>query len=326
MDTIDRPAPATAARVVVAEGVWGAPLEQLARVHDVVRLDATDTSPALDDGLAGATALVVRNRTRVTRELLEAHPGLRVVARAGVGLDNIDLAAADDTGTVVLSPRGANARSVAEHALGLALAVQRHVVALDRQCRAGAWDRRPGRELLGGTWGIVGAGATGRACAEIATALGMRVVAHDPYADPADLGGLELGDLRSVAAAADVLSIHLPGGAETTGLVDDALLAVMKPTAILLNLGRGEIVDEDALVRALQEGRLAGAGLDVRATEPPVTGVLETLPTVVLTPHVAGLTEQSQQRITQVLADELSTVLGGGTATAAVGRHRELVR
>ena len=326
MQTIDRPAPAPPARVVVAEGVWGAPLEQLARVHDVLRLDPDDASPTRDGRLVGVTALVVRNRTRVTRELLEANPGLRVVARAGVGLDNIDLAAADDTGTVVLSPRGANARSVAEHALALALAVRRHVVDLDRQCRAGEWDRRPGRELLGGTWGVLGAGATGRACADLATALGMRVVAYDPYADPADLSGIERGDLRSVAAAADVLSIHLPGGPGTTGLVDDALLAVMKPTAILLNLGRGEIVDEDALVRALQKGRLAGAGLDVRATEPPTPGVLETLPTVVLTPHVAGLTEQSQQRITQVLADELATVLGGGTATAAVGRHRELVR
>jgi D-3-phosphoglycerate dehydrogenase len=313
-----------AVEVAVVEDVWGEAFERLSGDLEVVFNPKAWESP--DDLLAlarEARALVVRNRTRVDRALLEACPGLLVVARAGVGLDNIDLASADELGVAVVAPRGANATSVAEHAIALALALARHLVGLDRACRDGGWQRVPGRELSGGTWGALGAGATARATARAATALGMRTVAYDPYISPDHPEmveiGLRLASLDEVVSTADVLSCHLPASAETRNLVGARLLARVKPTALFVNVGRGEVVDEQALADALEEGRLAGAGLDVRADEPPTPGRLERLGSVVLTPHVAGITEQSQARILEVLADDIRTVLAGGEARNAVG-------
>lgn len=314
------------ADVSIVEDVWGPAFDALA-ADVVVRVDADawsrpDELPGLLDG---SRALVVRNRTKVTRELLEACPTVQVVARAGVGLDNIDVAAADDLGVTVVAPLGANAVSVAEHTLGLALAVARHTVPLDGAVRAGQWDRRKGRELAGGTWGLLGFGATSRAVARLALAMGMRVTAYDPYVTPGADGtvdGVPLEALPTVVAGADVLSVHLPATPETTGLVDAALLAELRPDAILVNVGRGEVVDEDALADALAAGALYGAALDVRATEPPGESRLHHLDNVVLSPHVAGITSQSQDRIATVLADDVRAVLGGGRASHAVGIDR----
>lgn len=315
------------ADVAVVEDVWGSPFERLAG-DLAVQFKPTAWESASDvlDLAQQSRALVVRNRTRVNRQLIEACPGLLVVGRAGVGLDNIDLTAADEFGVVVVAPLGANAVSVAEHAMALALALARHVVTLDRGCRDGVWTRTPGRELRGATWGILGAGATARATAAAAKALGMRVIGYDPYISPdhpelAELG-LRLADLDEVVSAADVLSCHLPATDETRSLVDANLLTRMRPTAIFVNVGRGEVVDENALADALEAGRLAGAGLDVRATEPPTVGRLERLDSVVLTPHVAGITGESQERILTVLADDIRAVLSGAAARNAVGAHR----
>ncbi|TDE10103.1 NAD(P)-dependent oxidoreductase [Jiangella asiatica] len=314
------------AEIVVAEDVWGEPFDRLAAARKVRRIDGL---PCADD-LAGAAALVVRNRTQVTRELLAAAPGLRVVARAGVGLDNIDLAAADDLGVVVVAALGANAVSVAEHAVGLALAVARRIVELDRSTRAGGWQRRPGRELAGGVWGLLSAGATARATGRLARGLGMSVLASDPYCDPADPElaelGIELRTLEDVMAVADVVSIHLPATTETRGLVGQRLLDLAKPGVILVNVGRGEVIDEAALAQALRDGRVAGAGLDVRGDEPPRPGELETLPNVVLTPHVAGITGASQARIAEVLCAGIEAVLAGGAAPSAVTRSARSTR
>lgn len=314
--------------VAVLEDVWGPPLEELASQHTVIRRGAAwpDRS-ALADVVTRARALVVRNRTQVDEALLARCPRLRIVARAGVGLDNIDVAAADRANVVVTAPLGANAASVAEHTIGLALALVRGTMTLDADCRAGHWSRRPGRELRGGTWGLLGAGATARACGELATALGMRVLAYDPYIDPRHPGlagtGITLAPLGDVAAASDVVSCHLPATAETVGLVDRALIARMRPGALFINVGRGEVTDEDALADALESGALGGAALDVRAQEPPECGRMETLANVILTPHVAGITAQSQERIMRVLADDIDAVLSGGEAASAVGTCRK---
>ena len=313
--------------VAVVEDVWGEAFERLSGDLEVVfNPKAWESSEDLLALAHEARALVVRNRTQVDRTLLEACPGLLIVGRAGVGLDNIDLASADELGVAVVAPRGANATSVAEHAIALALVLARHVVELDRACRDGGWQRIPGRELSGGTWGVLGAGATARATARAAKALGMRVVAYDPYISPDHPEmvkiGLRLASLDEVVSTADVLSCHLPATEETRNLVGARLLAQAKPTALFVNVARGEVVDEDALADALEEGRLAGAGLDVRADEPPTPGRLEGLGSVVLTPHVAGITEQSQARIVQVLADDIRRVLAGGEARNAVGAVR----
>lgn len=321
----------TSVDVAVVEDVWGQPFEELAASLQVVREPQAWRDPGLlAEIVAGARALVVRNRTDVTAELLAGAEHLEVVARAGVGLDNIDMAAADEAGIVVVAALGANAVSVAEHALGLALAVARSLVTLDADTRAGGWSRQPGAELAGGTWGLLSAGATSRATGRLARAIGMTVVAHDPYVDPSDpeLGSLqiELVSLPELVARSDVLSVHLPATPATRGLVDAELLRQARPGLILVNCGRGEVVDEEALADALESGRIRGAGLDVRATEPPVLGRLERLPTVVLTPHVAGITTASQLRIAQILCSEVRTVLEGGEASYAVTRARRPAR
>jgi D-3-phosphoglycerate dehydrogenase / 2-oxoglutarate reductase len=313
--------------VAVVEDVWGEAFERLSGDLEVVfNPKAWESSEEVLALAHEARALVVRNRTQVDRTLLEACPGLLIVGRAGVGLDNIDLAGADELGVAVVAPRGANATSVAEHAIALALVLARHVVELDRACRDGGWQRVPGRELSGGTWGVLGAGATARATARAAKALGMQVVAYDPYVTPDHPEmveiGLRLASLNEVVSTADILSCHLPATEATRNLVGARLLAQTKPTALFINLGRGEVVDEDALADALEEGRLAGAGLDVRADEPPTRGRLERLGPVVLTPHVAGITEQSQARILEVLADDIRSVLAGSEARNAVGAVR----
>jgi phosphoglycerate dehydrogenase-like enzyme len=309
--------------VAITEDIWGPPLAELARTRSVLREPAAWQSAA---GLAAvasrARALVVRNRSRVDRGLLEMCPRLRVVARAGVGLDNIDVAAAQARGVAVIAPLGANAVSVAEHALGLALALARRVVPLDRGCRDGSWDRAAGWELSGAVWGLLGAGATGLACGRLATAVGASVLAYDPFAGGRDgelaAAGIRLASLGEVLGRAKILSCHLPATPATRHFVDAGLLARMRPGALFINVGRGSVVDEDALAMALESGHLGGAGLDVREREPPRPGALERLDNVVLTPHVAGITEQSQERILRALAAGISAVLDGGRPSSAV--------
>jgi D-3-phosphoglycerate dehydrogenase len=308
--------------VAVTEDVWGPPLEELARTRSVLRTPAAWQSAA---GLAAAAsrarALVVRNRSRIDRELLDACPRLRVIGRAGVGLDNIDLAAAQANGVVVVAPLGANAVSVAELTLGLAFALARRIVALDKDCRRGGWDRRPGRELSGSVWGLLGAGATGLACGRLAAAVGLRVLAYDPgtsHASELAAAGIRLAPLDEVIATAGILSCHLPATPGTRHFVDAPLLARTRPGALFVNVGRGTVVDEEALAAALESGQLGGAALDVREQEPPGPGRLEQLGNVILTPHVAGITEQSQERILRVLAADISAVLDGRPPAAAV--------
>lgn len=324
-DVNDRPAPID---IVITEDVWGAPFEELAKRRTVYRdTTAWRESDRLAELAGRARTLVVRNRTMVDDALLACSPILQLVARAGVGLDNIDLAAAEAHGIVVTAPLGANAISVAEHALGLALALSRGTLGLDAECRTGGWRREPGVELHGGTWGLLGAGATARACGRLACALGMTVLAYDPYIAPdhpeLTAAGIELVPLLHVAARADVLSCHLPATERTTGLIDATLLGRMRPNSVLINVGRGEVLDEDALADALESRSIAGAALDVRAQEPPLPRRLEKSENLILTPHIAGITTQSQQRILQVLTRDIDAVLDGQAAASAVGATRK---
>lgn len=312
--------------IVVVEDVWGEALETLAGTHDVRwEPDAWVDPDLLRHAVAEATAVVVRNRAQVTAELLEAAPALRIVARAGTGLDNIDVAAADRAGVVVSAARGANATSVGEHSLLLALGLLRELPEHDRAVHQGSWQRRPGRELSGKTWGLLGVGATGLAVAELLRGFGSRVLAYDPYVDPHDprirAAGVTMSDLDIVLGQADVLSVHLPATPETTGLLDADVFGRMKPGAVLISVGRGEVVDEQALADALESGHLAGAGLDVRAVEPPEPSPLDKVSSVIYTPHVAGITVESQERIVSVLADDVAAVLDGREARHAVGKH-----
>jgi len=282
--------------------------------------------PRLFELLAGCEALVVRNQTQVNAELLAHAPHLKVVGRLGVGLDNLDLRALRERGVTVVTGGHANAISVAEYAFGAMLALARKLSAADRSTKSGGWDRATfgaGTELYGKTFGLIGLGDIGARVAKRAIAFGMHVVAHDPLITPLHFAAAEFNvpllSLDEVLRTSDFVSLHVPLLPATANLINAGRLAMMKPTAILINTSRGGIVDEAALAEALRTGRLGGAALDVRAHEPPGSSdPLAALDNVLLTPHIAGLTTESQARVCAAVADDVLRVLRGGKPLFAV--------
>jgi len=308
--------------ILISEDVWGTPFQKLEGSFPITRNDDLWNNPEkLKASLKDVTALVVRNRTKVTAEIIAAAPKLKVIARAGVGLDNIDIKAADAAGVVVVAGLGANAVSVGELTLGLALALLRNVPGHDVATRDGGWVRTPGRELSGLTWGLLGCGATGLATAKLIQGFGCSVIGYDPYAK--NLSNIELTTFDAVLKRSDVVSIHMPSTAETNGSINASSLALMKPDAIIVNVGRGEVINEADLIAALKAKTIAGAALDVRAQEPPVKGEMEEIGNLILTPHVAGITKESQLRINQILTSNIELVLNSKPATHAVGTLKE---
>jgi D-3-phosphoglycerate dehydrogenase/(S)-sulfolactate dehydrogenase len=308
--------------ILISEDVWGTPFQTLEGSFPITRNDDLWNNPEeLKAALKDVKALVVRNRTKVTADVIAAAPGLKVIARAGVGLDNIDLKAADAAGVVVVAGLGANAVSVGELTLGLALSLLRNVPGHDVATRDGGWVRIPGRELSGLTWGLLGCGATGVATAKLIQGFNCSVLGYDPYAK--NVPGVELTSFEDVLKRSDVVSIHMPSTPETNGSINAATLALMKKDAIIVNVGRGEVINEADLIAALKAKTIAGAALDVRAQEPPTTGEMETIPNLILTPHVAGITKESQLRINQILTANIELVLNSKPATHAVGALRE---
>jgi D-3-phosphoglycerate dehydrogenase/(S)-sulfolactate dehydrogenase len=308
--------------ILISEDVWGTPFQILEGSFPITRNDDLWSNPEeLKVSLKDATALVVRNRTKVTAEIIAAAPKLKVIARAGVGLDNIDIKAADAAGVVVVAGLGANAVSVGELTLGLALALLRNVPGHDVATRDGGWIRTPGRELSGLTWGLLGCGATGLATAKLLQGFSCSVIGYDPYAK--NLSGIELTTFEDVLKRSDVVSIHMPSTVETNGSINATSLALMKPDAIIVNVGRGEVINEADLMAALKAKTIAGAALDVRTQEPPVKGEMEEISNLILTPHVAGITKESQLRINQILTSNIELVLNSKPATHAVGALKE---
>ena len=308
--------------ILISEDVWGTPFQALEGSFPIVRNDDLWNKPEdLKAALKDATALVVRNRTKVTADVIAAAPKLKVIARAGVGLDNIDIKAADAAGVVVVAGLGANAVSVGELTLGLALALLRNVPGHDVATRDGGWVRTPGRELSGLTWGLLGCGATGLATAKLLQGFGCPVIGYDPYAK--NLSGVELTTFEDVLQRSDVVSIHMPSTAETNGSINATTLALMKPDAIIVNVGRGEVINEADLMAALKAKTIAGAALDVRAQEPPIKGEMEQISNFIFTPHVAGITKESQLRINQILVSNIELLLNSKPATHAVGALKE---
>src|SRR5262249_26634373 len=248
-------------------------------------------SPAdLANDLADADGLLVRSATKVTKELLAAAPRLRVVGRAGTGVDNIDVAAASGRGVLVVNAPGANSISVAEHACALMLALARMIPAADRKMKQQKWEKKRflGTELRGKTLGIAGLGRIGQEVALRARAFGMRVVAHDPFIsrDIAESMGVELLSLDDMCAAADFLTLHLPSTPETRHLFNDARFACVKPGVRIVNTARGDLIEQGALRRAIEAGTVAAAGLDVFEQEPPTDWTLAEMSQVVATPHI----------------------------------------
>jgi len=287
-------------RVLLADEIVPRGIEILAATEGLEVDDRAGISGAELAAVIGAyDALIVRSRTKVTREVLETATRLKVVGRAGVGVDNVDVDVATRRGVVVLNSPGGNVISAAEHTFALMLALVRHIAQADASLRRGEWERKRfrGVELHGKTLGLVGAGRIGSEVAKRARAFGMRVVAYDPYLSPErpDWLGFELVTLPDLLGQADVISIHVPLTDETRGLIGQPELALMKPTAYLVNAARGGVVDETALAAALRSGRLAGAALDVFDEEPVAPdNPLLALDNVVVVPHLGAATREAQ--------------------------------
>lgn len=308
------------ARILVTEEVADAGLERL-RVagHDVdVQLDLG----ALLVSIRGAHALIIRSATQVTAEVLDHADRLLVIGRAGIGLDNVDVEAATRRGVMVVNAPQSNVISAAEHTMALLLAQARNVPQAHAALTAGRWERSrwEGVELADKTLAIIGLGRIGKLVAERARAFGMRVVAYDPFvsADKARQMSVELLSLDQAVGEADFLTIHLPKTKETTGLINRDLLLKAKPTMRLINVARGGIVDEAQLAEAIRDGVIAGAALDVFATEPTVDSPLFALQQVVVTPHLGASTREAQDKAGDTIADMVQLALAGEFVPFAV--------
>ena len=309
-------------KIIVADSLPASALDVLQT--DAWIVDARSGRPPKDLAvdLADADAILVRSATKVDAALIAAAPKLRIIARAGVGVDNVDVDAASARGILVVNAAGASSISVAEHACALMLALARGVPAADKAMKAGKWDKKNllGTEVRGKTLGIAGFGRIGQEVAQRARAFGMHVIAHDPFisADLAAGSGVQLVSLEELCASADYLSLHLPATKDTRHLFDDAMFAKCKPGLRLINTARGELVDEDALKRAIAAGIVAGAGLDVFENEPPTDWSLAQLPQVVATPHIAASTEEAQELVGIETAKTVRNFLRDGVVRNAV--------
>jgi D-3-phosphoglycerate dehydrogenase / 2-oxoglutarate reductase len=280
------------------------------------------TKDTLVAEIADAEALIVRSATKVTPELMEKAPRLRVVGRAGVGVDNIDLDEATRRGVLVMSTPGGNAISVAEHTFALMLALARQVPRLDKTMHEGKWEKgsAAGTEVRGKTLGLIGLGRIGSEVAVRAEAFDMRVLGYDPYISEAAAREMqvELVPLEKLLAESDFVSLHTAVSPATQNLINATTLAQMKKGARLINAARGELIDEGTLVEALKSGHLAGAALDVFVEEPPKNSALTGLPNVIATPHVAGSTAEAQEEVGTQVAVQVRDYLAEGVIRNAV--------
>jgi len=280
------------------------------------------TKETLHAQIADADALIVRSATKVTPELLEKAPRLRVIGRAGVGVDNIDLEEATRRGVLVMSTPGGNAVSVAEHTFALLLSLARQVPRLDKAIHEGRWEKSSaaGTEVRGKVLGLIGLGRIGSEVAVRAEAFDMRVLGYDPYISEAAAREVqvELVPLERLLAESDFVSLHTALSPATQNLINANALAQMKPGARLVNAARGELIDEVALAEALKSGKLAGAALDVFVEEPPKNSPLIGLPNLIATPHVAGATAEAQEEVGTQVAVQVRDYLAEGVIRNAV--------
>ena len=305
-------------KVLVRESIADAGIELLREHFDVV----VDGDTSLAEAIADCDAIVIRSATKLTAEVLEHATRLKVIARAGVGVDNVDVQAATRRGIVVANAPESTVVSAAEHTLALLLALARHVPEAHGALKQGRWERSRfgGIELAGKTLGVLGFGRIGQQVARRALALEMRVVAHDPFVGSErfrELGVERVESPDELYAQADFLTLHLPLGDETRAIVDRDSIAKMRDGVRLVNAARGELVDEDALLEALESGKVAAAALDVFVTE-PYTGPLLEQEHVVVTPHLAASTAEAQDRAGVIVAEQVVAALQGGLVTNAV--------
>jgi len=313
-------------KVLLTEKIHPTAVEFLQeRAEIVVAPDPSEATVKMHIG--DVHGVILRTATRMTRELIESAPGLMVISRTGAGFDNVDLDAATARGVMVCNQPGINTIAVAEHAVALILALAKALPFYDAEMRAGNWQCRNSNktfEVRGKTLGVLGFGKIGgRVAAIMSDAFGMNVLAYDPYVTEAAGGGqIALAPLGEVLGRADIVSVHLPANAETKGLLSRELLRRLKKGALLVNTSRGSVCDEAALVELLRDGSIAGAGLDVFATEPlPADHPFMTMKNVILTPHCAALTSDCVRAIALGAAQAVIDVFEGRVPAAVVNRE-----
>ncbi len=307
--------------VLIAEELSPATVDALGPDFDIRHVDGTDR-PALLAALAEAHAILIRSATQMDAEAIAAGKSLKVIARAGVGLDNVDVPAATTAGVMVVNAPTSNIISAAELAITHLLALSRHLPAADASMKAGQWKRSAftGVELFEKTVGIVGLGRIGVLVAQRLAAFGVELIGYDPFVPPARAQqlGVTLVTLDELMERADYITIHIPKTAETTGLIGAEQFAKAKPTLRIVNASRGGIIDEDALLAALEAGTIAGAGLDVFVNEPPTGSPLLGAPGIQLTPHLGASTDEAQEKAGVSVAKSVRLALDGELVPDAV--------
>ncbi|CAG4919589.1 MULTISPECIES: phosphoglycerate dehydrogenase [Acidithrix] len=310
------------ARILVTEEIADSGLDLLRADGHEVDIQLRLSPQELLEAIKGAAGLIIRSATKVTAEVIDAGSDLLVVGRAGIGLDNVDVDYSTKRGVMVVNAPQSNILSAAELTVALILAQARNIPQAHSALVAGKWERSKweGVELFGKVLGVVGLGRIGALVAQRALAFGMKLIAYDPYvsSDRARQMGVELVDLDSLMERSDFITIHLPKSKETIGIIGKEMLAKAKPTARVINVARGGIVNEDALFEALSENRIAGAALDVFGTEPCTTSPLFTLKNVVVTPHLGASTSEAQDKAGVTIAEQLKLALAGDFVPFAV--------
>lgn len=317
--------------ILISESITGASVDALGAKFKVsFQPNLWKDQAALTKAVAETRTLIVRNNTRVDADLLKAGKNLIAIGRAGVGLDNIDMKAANELGIVVAFTPDQNSISAAELALSFMMALARNIPAASADTTAGNWNRNRfmgGVELYGKTLGIIGAGKIGFLAASRARAFGMDILAYDPFLSEDHVFLRQLCarqvSLDELLAQSDFISCHVPASPATDGMLDAKNLRKMKKTAFLINTSRGRLIVEEDLVAVLREGAIAGAALDVRKTEPPMPGELEKLPNVILTPHIGAFTVEAQDRVTKTVCADVARLLEGQPALNAATSFKQ---
>ncbi len=308
--------------IVIADSLPSSASDALQSAGWSVDARAGRKADELARDLKDADALIVRSATQVTADLIAAAPKLKVIARAGTGVDNVDVTAASDRGILVMNAAGANSISVAELAVGLMLALSRMIPAADASMKKGVWDKKrlTGVELRGKVLGIVGFGRIGREVAARARAFGTEIIAHDPFipSRAAESIGVPLVSLDDLLAKSDYISLHLPSLPETRHLLNAERLSKTRRGVRIVNTARGELIDEAALAAAIESGHVAGAGLDVFEMEPPTDDRLTRLPQVIATPHIAASTVEAQELVGEEIVNSVREYLAEGVIRNAV--------
>ena len=307
--------------VLIAEELSPATVAALGPDFEVRQVDGTDRATLFAE-LAVANAILIRSATKMDAEAIQAAPKLKVIARAGVGLDNVDIKAATEAGVMVVNAPTSNVISAAELAIGHIMALSRHIPAAHSSLAKGEWKRNKftGVELYEKTIGIVGLGRIGTLVAQRLAGFGATLIGYDPYVTQAraEQMGVELVDMPDLMKRSDFITIHIPKTAETTGLIGENEFELAKSNLRIVNCSRGGIIDEAALVKALTSGQIAAAGLDVFENEPPVGSPLLSLPNVVLTPHLGASTDEAQEKAGISVAKSVRLALAGDLVPDAV--------